>query len=258
VAMDGDDLWVTAEGDKGTAQIFTEKQDERGRADYGGEALAAEVAEGRLWILVRDDGEVRLEQFETAAARAGAPTPERGHPVGADDGTGALTVGFNNAWATNGTTILAVPLRDPNAQPRRFGLKQFRASALAFEQDKILWVGTTDGHLLRFDGAQLTSPDPQPQVFPVAEGKAVESIAIDNDFLWAADDGEDVHRVDLARPEKAPDAVPIGAGRKSLLTVNGDLWVASGGDGGLYRVDPDELRVDEEANLGDALDEGSS
>jgi hypothetical protein len=178
--------------------------------------------------------------------------------VGSDSGTAALAVGLGRVWATNGKEVIGADLANPTLEPVHLDLGGVRAASLDNEEEDALWVGTTDGRLLRFRRQVLASEAPaEPQDFRLGQGRPVTALAIDRQFVWTADTGASVHRLPVGGTEDDLQSIGVADGDKAIASAGGQLWIANGGNGGLYRIAADGEEAVREADLREALGEGS-
>ncbi|MFN8113573.1 MAG: serine/threonine-protein kinase [Solirubrobacterales bacterium] len=106
-------------------------------------------------------------------------------------------------------------------------------------------VATGFGSIWVVNGKALYRLDPgEPGSTPVRieAGDGPGDVAIDDRFVWVADELGGVTRVDPGT-NTATGSVPAGDEPRSVATGGGAVWVVSSGDATLTKIDPDAVRV---------------
>jgi DNA-binding beta-propeller fold protein YncE/tRNA A-37 threonylcarbamoyl transferase component Bud32 len=77
----------------------------------------------------------------------------------------------------------------------------------------------------------------------IAAGERPSSIAVDDAWVWVADEaGNNVLRVD-PKTNEVTATVPVPDEPRALAAANGSVWVACAGDGSVVRIDVDTAKV---------------
>ncbi|HVQ34743.1 MAG TPA: two-component regulator propeller domain-containing protein [Candidatus Bathyarchaeia archaeon] len=209
----------------------------------GAVAIAPEA--GRLWVATFGAG---LLELDTASGRAVAHAADatRRDAV-ASDRVAALARGADGTlWV--GTwggglqrlTPAALDLAGASGRARLPGPVRENLSALLVTRGGDLWIGTSDGELVRrgtTPGDDVVVVSRGPQVLALAEDRAGS--------IWIGSAGgiqvvDPAGKTSLTLAHRADDPLSLGPGyvRAILEDRKGTMWVGTG-EGGVQRIDPD-------------------
>ncbi|MEZ5063016.1 MAG: serine/threonine-protein kinase, partial [Solirubrobacterales bacterium] len=197
-----------------------------------GTGLALFAALAVAWVLVMgDDG---VDRPKPPAIRGGeAPTVTTGE-VGA--GPVGIAVGYLRVWVASrdADEVDRLRLGEPKQADPPVPLGAPRAIAVGFGS---IWV-VNDQALYRLDpGEQGAVP------VRIDAGDGPGDVAVDDRYVWVADDsGDRVIRVDPTT-NSATGSVPAGEEPRSIATGGGAVWVVSSGDAKLTKIDPESASV---------------
>jgi ABC-type branched-subunit amino acid transport system substrate-binding protein len=215
------------------------------RIDAGAGPTAAAVGMGGLWILNGDRQTV--ERIDPRTYTVGQPFAIGATPM-------RLAAGVGGVWITTSTqrarssnfgsddVVDAVVRVDPTVQsavatirlPRAAPGEDYTRGGAVATGGGFVWAVDRDGSLARIDPASDT-------VRSVVRGIKASAVAFGDSAVWAL--GERLWRIDPATGRVVatlPLSAPEGLG--AIAVGGGAVWVASWGDGLVWRIEPHHPR----------------
>jgi DNA-binding SARP family transcriptional activator/streptogramin lyase len=191
---------------------------------------------GAVWIALNEERVLSVLQVspKSGNVRRQIPLDRRAEVIPVLHASVKLTVGEEAVWALERGEE-RVRRINPEAQevPGLLAKDIGAASSIAVGRDAV-WLGGADG-VTKLDlstGQKLDST-------PVTSESATTSIAVGRDAVWfVGDSNKRLWSIDLLTVDVL-DADPIGASPSAVAVgEDGAVWVASGSDTSLWRLDP--------------------
>jgi hypothetical protein len=235
-------VWV---GDTlaGTLKRIHPQSERPVRVEAAGFPTDISAAQGAAWLALPDRGavqrvtvdgpaepiKVRGFPFQVAAGEASPPGSVDGPPMSLEGNGSAIAAGEGWVWVTRSNREV-VRIRPPGGQPEQ--VAEIRGAFNITAGESAAWVLGARGDLTRLDaetGEAAGDPVPTGRGLDVAAGLG---------YVWVTSENGTVLRFD---PETGTETgIPIEVGREptSIAVGEGAVWVASAGDGAVFKITP--------------------
>ena len=259
IAAGGEFVWV-ADSLRGTVRRIHPEGDRPIPVEAAGFPTDVAADESGAWLALPDRGAV---QRLSPDAPPGPPVQTRGFPF-------RLALGESGLWAMSQKAVERLDPATGDAGGDPIMLAGGGAAAIAAGEGWV-WVVRARGDVLQIDpDSGRPRPEPGaslPGVFEVATGEgaawALETrgtldridpgsgdarssparlrggrdVAAGLGYVWVAS-REGVIRFDPIRLKAVGKPIPVGRRPHAIAVGGGSVWVASAGDGAVYRIDP--------------------
>lgn len=214
--------WL-ALADRGAVQRVTGDEGPGGPVDVAGFPFQIAAGEGSVWAM----SQTSVERVDPSTEVADAPV-ELGGEVS------AIAAGEGGVWVVRSND--EVLKLDPASGESSATVEVPGAFNVTVGESAVWALGAGDGG---GSGGTLTRIDPDGAAAgdPIGVLRAVD-VAAGLGFVWITDVRGKLTRYDPATGAPVGDPIPVGREPQSLSVGEGSVWVASAGDGAVFRITP--------------------